>query len=175
MEQVFVKDEQERIRDRKRLNILREQILQEVPEAGIASDQDYRVADLAIDFCEDVPPLPQEKIDTIVKLFKEAGAIAKISSIHVNGWFGNYDKLSMAGICLKNVANLDITTDNDRIVFLGDSPNDSPMFAHFRNSVGVANVADFTMETPPNWITASPSGEGFCEFVDLLLKARSRI
>ena len=69
-------------------------VLAEVPGRRVASDQAYRDADLAIDFCEDVPPLPQEAVDRIAAIFERFGATAKISSIHVNGWFGSYDKLS---------------------------------------------------------------------------------
>ena len=72
----------------------RERILRRVPGTALASDQLYREADLAIDFCEDVPPLPRAEVDRIVALFEAAGCTAKISSIHVNGWFGSYDKLA---------------------------------------------------------------------------------
>ena len=41
--------------------VVRAQVLRDVPGAGIASDQPYRAADLAIDFCEDVPPLPRDE------------------------------------------------------------------------------------------------------------------
>ena len=56
------------------------------------------------------------------------------------------------------------------IAFVGDSPNDAPMFSFFGNSVGVANVNDFEMADQPKWITRERSAEGFREFVDLLLK-----
>ena len=73
----------------------REQILREVPGCALASDQHYRETDLAIDFCEDVPPLPRAAVDRIVALMEAEGLTAKVSSIHVNGWFGGYDKLTM--------------------------------------------------------------------------------
>ncbi len=73
-----------------------------MPGAAISADQLYREADLAIDFCEDVPPLPRAAIDRIVALFEDAGGVAKVSSIHVNGWFGAYDKLSMTRIFLRD-------------------------------------------------------------------------
>jgi len=173
MRQVFAKGEKQRLEDRKQLEKIRERILRKVPGAGIASDQDYRIADLAVDFCEDVSPLSEENVQEIVKLFEEEGATAKISSIHVNGWFGDYDKLSMTEICLKDICDIDIYTDNDSIIFIGDSPNDSPMFSFFKNSVGVANVADFDLPSPPAWITKNRSASGFREFVDALLAAKN--
>jgi 3-deoxy-D-manno-octulosonate 8-phosphate phosphatase KdsC-like HAD superfamily phosphatase len=130
------------------------------------------VADLAIDFCEDVPPLPQRDVEHIVELFRSAGAAAKISSIHVNGWFGEYDKLSMTERCLKEIFGIDIHTQNDTIMFVGDSPNDAPMFAFFDHSVGVANVKDFELATPPTWITKGRDASGFKELADTLLKTR---
>ena len=59
-----------------------------MPGCALASDQHYREADLAIDFCEDVPPLPRADVDRIVALMEAEGMTAKVSSIHVNGWFG---------------------------------------------------------------------------------------
>ena len=114
-----------------------------MPGAAIASDQLYREADLAIDFREDVEPLPPEAIDRIVALFHEAGAVAKVSSIHVNGWFGQYDKLSMTRVFVRDALGLDLETTRSLFVFCGDSPNDEPMFRFFPYGCGVANVRDF--------------------------------
>ncbi|MCG8511922.1 MAG: HAD family hydrolase, partial [Rhodospirillales bacterium] len=169
----FTKNETERAADRQRLNAPKERILRDVPGTGIASDQDYRVADLAVDFCEDVPRLPAADVERIVAIFEDAGASAKISSIHVNGWFGAYDKLSMTERCLKEIFGIDIHSENERIVFVGDSPNDSPMFSFFTNSVGVANVRDFDLPSPPAWVTKGRSAAGFCEVAEALLAAKA--
>ena len=91
----YFKPDHERRADREKLAELKREILQQVPGAGISADQPYREADLAIDYCEDIPPLPTSAVDQIVGLFEKAGAVAKASSIHVNGWFGDYDKLTM--------------------------------------------------------------------------------
>lgn len=169
----FAKTAVERQVDRERLARLRESILQRVPGTRSASDQDYRIADLAIDYKEDVPALGEEAVRRIVAIFEEAGATAKVSSIHVNAWFGDYDKLSMARICLKENfgADIDDPAVNLTTVFVGDSPNDQPMFAFFKNGIGVANVRDYRLESPPRWITKKPGADGFCEVAELLLKA----
>ena len=172
MHKGFAKTAAERESDRQRLARLRERILAEVPGAGVASDQDYRIADLAIDFCEDVAPLADDAIARIVAIFKEEGATAKVSSIHVNGWFGDYDKLSMTRRCLKERFGLDMDAAKAEIVFAGDSPNDQPMFACFENAVGVANVRDFSLESPPAWITRGRSAAGFQELANAILAAR---
>ena len=73
--------------NRVRLTHLATTILEAVPGAALASDQLYRELDLAVDFCEDVDALTDD-IDRIVDLFKEAGAQAKVSSIHVTDGLG---------------------------------------------------------------------------------------
>jgi len=91
MRRRFFASDEERAANRARLNALSRDILQAVPGAAISADQLYREADLAIDFCEDVEPLAPADILRIQTMFEAVGAVAKISSIHVNGWFGDYD------------------------------------------------------------------------------------
>ena len=101
------------------------------PGARVAADQPYRIADLAIDFREDCGPLPQQDVDRIVALFEAAGATAKVSSIHVNGWFGDWDKLAMTRILFGELYGIDLDAGSDEVAFIGDSPNDAPMFGYF--------------------------------------------
>jgi HAD superfamily hydrolase (TIGR01484 family) len=171
----FVQSDAERADGRRRLEAVRADVLREVPGAGLASDQPYRLADLAIDFCEDVPPLPRADVDRIVAIFQRHGATAKISSIHVNGWFGSYDKLTTTRAMMAELFGVDLGRDAAHYVFSGDSPNDSPMFGFFPNGVGVANVRDFADAMPdlPRWITTAPSGAGFVELAQALIAARS--
>ena len=72
----FLASDTERAGNRKRLEAVRDTILAAVPGAALASDQLYREADLAVDFCEDVAPLPRAEVDRIVALFETAGATA---------------------------------------------------------------------------------------------------
>lgn len=170
----FLLDEATRRANRERLDAVRERILAEVPGAALASDQPYREADLAIDVCEDVPPLPEPEVRRVVALFEAAGATAKVSSIHVNGWFGRYDKLTMARLFVREALGLDLDAALDRCVFLGDSPNDAPMFGFFPNSIGVANVAAFLgrIATPPRYVTQAAGGYGFADAAAMILEAR---
>jgi HAD superfamily hydrolase (TIGR01484 family) len=160
---------------RERLRQIGERILREVPGAAWASDQGYRVADIAIDYCEDVPRLTLDAVARIVALMREAGLTAKVSSIHVNGWFGAYDKLGMTRALLAEVFGTDLDARREQFVFIGDSPNDAPMFGFFPLSVGVANVRDYAgrIEPEPRFITAARSGAGFVELAEVLL-ARAR-
>ncbi|MBP0596644.1 HAD-IIB family hydrolase [Herbaspirillum sp. LeCh32-8] len=168
-------DDESRAGNARRLELARERILREVPGCAVASDQFCRQYDLAIDFCEDVPPLPRAAVERIVRIMEEEGMTAKISSIHVNGWFGDYDKLTMARLMMRERYGVDIAdaTERRRCVFAGDSPNDAPMFAYFPLSVGVANVQDFAgrLAHEPNYVTAQPYGAGFAELARHLLAA----
>ena len=167
----FVVDAEERAVRRARLGAIAERILAEVPGCAIASDQPYREADLAIDFREDVAPLPMGEVQRIVTLMESEGLTAKASSIHVNGWFGGYDKLSTTRLMMREEFAIDIDASRDAFVFAGDSPNDQPMFRFFPNAVGVANVREMAelMQDLPAWITPSPGSRGFAELVDALL------
>jgi len=170
----FLAPQAERTQNRRRLEALKREILAAVPGTGVASDQLYREADLAIDYCEDVEPLPAEAVARIVELFEAAGATAKVSSIHVNGWFGDYDKLTATRVMLAECFGVDLDADKEIYVFAGDSPNDAPMFAAFPNAVGVANLRDFEdrLAAKPAFITLARAGAGFAELAAALLDAR---
>ncbi len=154
-----------------KLQVLRQVILASFPNAHFASDQSYREFDLAIDFCEDVAPWPESEIDRLVKLCEAQGAIAKISSIHVNTWFGRYTKIEGIRAFLKHAKELKLSLPSfDELIFIGDSPNDEPMFEAFDASVGVANLKPFLprLQHPPKYLTTGKAGEGFSELARFL-------
>jgi HAD superfamily hydrolase (TIGR01484 family) len=174
MTRVYAKSMEERQADRGALERIEHQVLAAVPRARISADQPFREADLAIDFAEDGPLLSSEEIASIVACFEDAGATAKVSSIHVNGWFGDYDKLTMARRMLLERFDVDADRENGKMLFMGDSPNDEPMFGYFNNSVAVANFSNFrdSVSKLPRWLTAAGHGEGFVEVADALIEAR---
>ncbi|HSN46412.1 MAG TPA: HAD-IIB family hydrolase [Casimicrobiaceae bacterium] len=167
----FLADDATRRANRARLAVIGERILAAVPGCALASDQLYREADLAIDFCEDVPPLPRAAVDRLVALMQGEGMTAKVSSFHVNGWFGDYDKLGMTRMLLAEAFAADLDAERERWLFAGDSPNDAPLFAYFPNSVGVANVRAFAdrIATLPAYVTVGEGGAGFAEIARALL------
>jgi len=171
----YLHDADQRRAFREQLGDVRDRILSEVPAAAVASDQPWREYDLAIDFCEDVPPLPQEQVLRIRELFEQAGAHAKISSIHVNGWYGDFDKLSTARLWASEQLGVELADERDRCVYCGDSPNDEPMFAFFPLSFGMANIKPFAamMKSLPTYVTTKPCGEGFAQVADAILNART--
>ena len=159
--------------NRERLTRIAERIVAAVPGCAIAADQPYRETDLAIDYCEDVPPLPLAAAERIAELMRAAGLHAKVSSIHVNGWFGDYDKLAMTQRLFSLEFAIDLAHEREAIAYVGDSPNDAPMFEFFPYSIGVANVQRFAgaIATPPKYITRATAGAGFAEVISHVLGA----
>ena len=158
---------------RARLHPVREAILRAIPGSRVAKDQPYRIFDLAIDFREEEPDLGFDTAELIRAEAERHGCIAKVSSIHVNCWFGAYDKLAMARWTALHVFG--IADANEVAMFVGDSPNDAPMFAGFPHSVGVANVERFVDRMPsmPTYIASREGGAGFAEIARVLLSARA--
>ena len=172
MQQTYCQTPKERKENHLALHEIKKTILKNVSGSALASDQDYRHTDLAIDFAEDVATLSSNKIKEIVTIAENAGAIAKVSSIHVNCWIGSHNKLSTSLTTLEQVFGVSNSNVQNEVLFIGDSPNDSMMFDYFNKSVGVANVMDFIKELdkPPKYITLNHSGEGFVELADSLLR-----
>jgi HAD superfamily hydrolase (TIGR01484 family) len=175
MQRYFAYSAEERAVFRRRLAAIGEEILREVPGCAIAADQPYREFDLAIDYAEDVGPLPAADVLRIRQIFLKHGACAKISSIHVNGWFGDFDKLATARRYLERELALDPGAARTRVLFIGDSPNDEPMFSFFPHTVGVAGIRRYAefMTAWPAFITEHAGGEGFAEAVDTILEKRA--
>jgi HAD superfamily hydrolase (TIGR01484 family) len=174
MQRAFADDPAARAANRERLRAIGEDIVRAVPGCAIAADQHYRETDLAIDYCEDVARLPQEAVERIVALMQARGLTAKVSSIHVNGWFGTYDKLAATRRLMREAFRVDLDAERESYAFVGDSPNDAPMFAFFPHAVGVANVRDFAgrLAHEPKYVTAAAAGAGFREAADLILAVR---
>jgi hydroxymethylpyrimidine pyrophosphatase-like HAD family hydrolase len=171
MKRHYEVDETTQLKNRGQLLKIQEEILRKIPGSALASDQFCRIADLAIDFCEDVPKLSENSINQIKEIFENHGAQAKISSIHVNGWFGQYNKLTTLKKMLQAEFNLNSSEILEKCLFSGDSPNDEPLFAFFPHSVGVANVRNFLskMKDLPTYITTKPGGDGFTELSERLI------
>ncbi len=172
---------------RARLEALGAAIRSRFPHARWASDQAYREFDLAIDFCEDVPKWSDEDVQELVKLCGTEGAHAKVSSIHVNAWFGEYDKWGGFEYWVQSgfpgleggAARYGLGKQEPRKewLFIGDSPNDEPLFRRFDATVGVANLKRFLpdLKHPPRWMTSEISGSGFAQMAERLCFARGLV
>ncbi len=155
-----------------KLNNLKKSLQASFSQVKWASDQHYRENDLAIDIKEDVPPWSDEDIDQIMSFCKKEGAACKLSSIHINTWFGDFDKQKAMKYWLEMGApGLTIKPPSwDQWLYIGDSPNDEPAFASFKFSVGVANIKPYLprLNSYPTWITEKQSGDGFVEMANKL-------
>ena len=62
----------------------------------------------------------------------------------------------------------------DECVYVGDSPNDSPMFKKFPISVGVKSVLDYSdfMKDYPSYVTERDGNQGFEDLVDSILSTK---
>ncbi len=160
--------------NQKKLQLIAAEIKQKVPNAAISADQFCRVYDLAIDFCEDIPHLSQDEIKQIVDIFHAHGATAKVSSIHVNGWFGAFNKVTTAKLLLQKEFGLTESQILEQCAYVGDSPNDEPLFENFRHTFGVSNINHFKsqMKHLPAYVSPSESGVGFCEIVDRIIASK---
>jgi HAD superfamily hydrolase (TIGR01484 family) len=146
------------------------QIEQSIPGAQRSQDSAGRETDIAIDHSE-FTHLPPSAIDQVVRTMQTAGMTATVSSIHINGWFGEHSKLSGARWIVQQLWGRDLSSEMDRWVYVGDSTNDQVMFEHFTHSVGVANIRRFEAQLshPPRFITPSERGAGFAELTAHLL------
>ncbi|CAM5786974.1 HAD family hydrolase [Castellaniella caeni] len=160
--------------DQQRLLAIAHQAIERVPAARLALDQDYRLVDVAVDHAQDIPPLPREQVRVLIDTFQAAGAHARASSIHVNAWFGEHDKATMARQVLEQ--DFAITTDRAaRVLFIGDAPNDETMFGETALTFGVANIRPHlaSMAHTPRWVCEAAYGDGFVEMADYVLAARA--
>jgi hypothetical protein len=176
MERTYLVPETERLDGQRRLQRIRERVLREVPGCAIAADQPFRVADLAIDYREDVGPLSEAEVQALSSIIESEGATYKISSIHINCWYGAFDKvLGVRRFLADRGQDLDGPEVQDSALFVGDSPNDEPMFQALAASIGVANIRPFLdrLRYPPAYLTERPAAAGFAEAVGIILTRRS--
>ena len=149
-------------------------VVQALPHATLAQDSAGRETDIAIDHSE-FAHLSEADIARVVALMQADGLNATVSSIHINGWIGDHDKLTGARWIVRTRLGRDLDAELDQWVYVGDSTNDARMFGHFPHSVGVANVARFwaALSHHPRYVAQGERGAGFAEVVNAVLEART--
>lgn len=169
----YAQDEATRMHNARRLAEVAHRVVREVPGATLARDSAGRVTDIAIDHSE-FAHLDDAAIARVVALMQSEGMSATVSSIHVNGWFGDHDKLSGARWIVRRLLGRDVEAERGQWLYVGDSTNDQLMFGRFPLSVGVANLRRFAdqLHTWPAWITEGERGRGFAQVAQRLLAAR---
>jgi hypothetical protein len=151
-----------------------QRVLREVPGVGLSRDSVGRETDLAFDYAEHAE-LPPETVQQVLAVLKDSGMQTTVSSIHIHGCFGQFDKWTGAQWIVRTLWGRELATELDRWVFVGDSGNDQAMFQHFTHSVGVANIRRFapSMQYLPTYITQSERGAGFAELAQFILQNRT--
>lgn len=142
----------------------------ELPGVTRATDSPGRETDIAIDHSE-FTQLSDAQIAAVVALMKSEGMHATVSSIHINGWYGDHNKLEGARWIVRQLWQRDLDAEMNQWVYVGDSTNDQLMFKTFANSVGVANIARFVPQLAhlPRYVTRGERGAGFAEVSRALL------
>jgi len=175
IERRYWTDKAGRDKDGERLRAVLDEIVRLVPGTAPSPDQRYREATLAVTTGDG--RLPERlAIDRILAMLGEAGLRATINSMWVLGWAGDFDKLAMTRRLMHERFAIGIEAERDHFLFIGDSPNDEPMFSFFPHSIAVATVRQYVhrMTARPHWITRGPGGDGFVEVVNTLLGPKNR-
>ena len=148
-------------------------IEREIPGAHRATDSPGRETDIAIDHSE-FQHLDDAQIAAVVALMRSEGMHATVSSIHINGWYGDHDKLVGARWITRLLWGRELDAEKDRWAYVGDSTNDQRMFEAFAHSIGVANIARFVPKLAhlPHYVTPGERGAGFAEVAAAILSAR---
>jgi len=145
----------------------------EIPGARRATDSAGRECDIAVDHSEFVQ-LDAAQIAAVVALMRSEGMHATVSSIHINGWYGDHNKLEGARWIVRTLFGRTLDEELTQWVYVGDSTNDQLMFQHMPHSVGVANIARFVqaLQHLPSYVTKGERGAGFTEVARAVLAAR---
>jgi HAD superfamily hydrolase (TIGR01484 family) len=169
----YAQDQPTRGANARRLKEVAARVLREVPGSCLAQDSAGRVTDIAVDHSEFAHLAPQQ-IEQVVALMRSEGMSATVSSIHINGWFGEHTKLTGARWIVQRLLARDLEAERQQWVYVGDSTNDQLMFGHFALSVGVANLMVFAdqLSVWPAYLTTGARGAGFAEVAQRLLAVR---
>ncbi len=173
LDKAYLQDASTRQGNAVRLQSVAQHVLGTMPQARLSQDSPGRETDIAIDHSE-FAHLSEADIAQVVRLMRDGGLNATVSSIHINGWIGDHNKLAGARWIVREQLGRDLDAEADRWVYVGDSTNDAQMFDHFSHSVGVANVARFwhQLQHRPRYVTRGERGAGFAEVAQAVLAAQ---
>ena len=155
-----------------RMAIIAALVTSQIAGVEVSQDSAGRETDLAFDYNE-FAHLSTETVQQVVELLQSQGMQTTVSSIHIHGCFGHFDKWTGAQWIIRELFQRELADELEKWVFVGDSGNDQAMFQHFTHSVGVANLRRFEAQLTylPRYITPSERGAGFAQVVQALLSA----
>jgi HAD superfamily hydrolase (TIGR01484 family) len=170
----YQQDAATRATNQVRMQAIAAQVMAEVPGVQLSRDSAGRETDLAFDYAE-FARLSPATVQQVLAVLQRAGMQTTVSSIHIHGCFGDFNKWQGACWITRELLGRDLTSELDRWVFVGDSGNDQAMFEHFTHSVGVANIARFVPQLNhlPGYVTTAERGAGFAEVARAILQGRT--
>ena len=173
LSKIYQQDAATRADNLARMAHIAQQVMAQVPTAVLSRDHVGRETDLAFDYKE-FENLPRETVQAILAVLQQAGMQTTVSSIHIHGCFGNFDKWHGAQWIVRELFQCDLASELDKWVFVGDSGNDQAMFKHFKHSVGVANIRHCAAQLQhlPRYVTHAERGAGFAEVARAVLGTR---
>ena len=159
-----------RTKNSMRMTQIAAQVTSQIAGVDVSKDSTGRETDLAFDYNE-YANLPADIVQQVVDLLQSQGMQTTVSSIHIHGCFGQFDKWTGAQWIVRELFKRELADELDHWVFVGDSGNDQAMFQYFKHSVGVANIRRFEAQLThlPRYITPSERGAGFSEVAEFLL------
>lgn len=145
---------------------LRRKLMEYTSAYPFSSDQFARVFDVAYDK-KKMSNAEKTALKNILTLF---GASFSESSIHINAWFGDYNKKSSLRYFMTNVLSISEEEYLEKGMYIGDSLNDEPLFGYFPLSVGMHSVEDMksSFKELPTYISQYGGGDGFFEVAAFL-------
>ncbi len=174
LSKLYQQDEATRSSNQARMRKIAARVMFEVPGVFLTRDSVARETDLAFDYNE-FAHLPPETVQRVLAILQREGMHTTVSSIHIHGCFGDFNKWMGARWIGRELLERDLAQELDRWVFVGDSGNDQAMFEHFTHSVGVANIRKFADQLTylPSYISPSAHGAGFAEVARAVLQGRA--
>ncbi|AOG23213.1 HAD-IIB family hydrolase [Acidovorax sp. RAC01] len=171
---LYQQDVPTRSTNQARMRVIAAQVAAEVPGVALSRDSAGRETDLAFDYAE-FDRHSTATVRKVLSVLQHAGMQTTVSSIHIHGCFGDFNKWQGANWIVRQLLGRELAKEQDRWVFVGDSGNDQAMFEHFTHSVGVANIERFVPQLThlPRYIARGERGAGFAEVAHALLAART--
>ncbi len=172
LSKLYQQDAITRATNQARMQQIGTRVMFQVPGVLTTRDSIGRETDLAFDYNE-YARLPPATVQRVIDLLQGYGMHTTVSSIHIHGCFGDFNKWQGANWIVRELLQRDLAQEIARWVFVGDSGNDQAMFEHFTHSVGVANIRHFEAQLThlPRYITPSERGAGFAEAAAAVLSA----
>ena len=172
---LYQQDATTREANQARMREIADRVTRTVAGVELSRDSVGRETDLAFDYAEFAQHSP-DTVQRVLAVLQRAGMQTTVSSIHLHGCFGNFNKWQGACWIVRELLDRDLAQELDRWVFVGDSGNDQAMFEHFTHSVGVANSACSVPQLThlPRYVTQGERGAGFAEVVRAILNQKDR-